>query len=98
MKKIKMRNIYDLDDYIVLEKNGWKLPTNATLSHYKKDELISIIRMLEHNWVGQIKSTELQNRRLENFYKYFKEKGEEELFTKYTSDDYEALRGEDDVE
>lgn len=85
---VRMRNIYDLDDYYVLEQNGWKLLSNNTLASNKKTELIGIIRMLEHNWAGSIKATELQSRRLENFYKYYKEIGNEELFTKLTSDDY----------
>ena len=33
---VRMRNIYDLDDYYVLEQNGWKLPSNNTLRKYKK--------------------------------------------------------------
>lgn len=85
---LRMRNIYDLDDYYVLEQEGWKLPSNNTLSQMKKTELIEIIRMLEHNWAGSIKATTLQSRRLENFYNYYKEIGNEELFTKLTSDDY----------
>ena len=85
---IRMRNIYDLDDYYVLEDEGWKLSSNNTLSQYKKVDLIKIIRMLEHNWAGSIKATTLQSRRLENFYNYYKEIGNEELFTKLTSDDY----------
>lgn len=85
---VRMRNIYDLDDYYVLEQNGWKLPSNNTLSQYKKADLLGIIRMLEHNWAGSIKATELQSRRLENFYNYYKNIGEEELFTKLTSEEY----------
>ena len=85
---VRMRNIYDLEDYYVLEQDGWKLPSDHTLVQYKKNDLISIIRMLEHNWAGSIKATELQSRRLENFYNYYKEIGNEELFTKLTSDDY----------
>lgn len=85
---VRMRNIYDLDDYYVLEKDGWKLPSDHTLTQYKKVDLVSIIRMLEHNWAGSIKAVTLQSRRLENFYNYYKEIGNEELFTKLTSDDY----------
>lgn len=85
---VRMRNIYDLDDYYVLEQNGWKLPSNNTLSKYKKIDLLEIIRMLEHNWAGNIKATMLQNKRLENFYNYYKEKGNEKLFTKLTSEEY----------
>ena len=85
---VRMRNIYDLDDYYVLEQNGWKLPSNNTLKQYKKTDLLEIIRMLEHNWAGSIKATELQSRRLENFYNYYKNIGEEELFTKLTSEEY----------
>ena len=85
---VRMRNIYDLEDYYVLEQDGWKLPQNHTLMQYKKKDLVEIIRMLEHNWAGSIKATELQSRRLENFYNYYKEIGNEELFTKLTSDDY----------
>lgn len=85
---VRMRNIYDLADYYVLEQEGWKLPQNQTLMQYKKKDLVEIIRMLEHNWAGSIKATELQSRRLENFYNYYKEIGNEELFTKLTSDDY----------
>lgn len=90
---VRMRNIYDLDDYYVLEQNGWGLPTNGTLKRYKKDDLLAIIRMLEHNWAGSIKETELQSRRLENFYNYYKSIGEEELFTKLTSEEYENKEG-----
>ena len=87
---VRMRNIYDLDDYYVLENEGWKLPQDQTLisGHYKKKDLVEIIRMLEHNWAGSIKTTTLQSRRLENFYNYYKEIGNEDLFTKLTSDDY----------
>lgn len=85
---VRMRNIYDLEDYYVLEQDGWKLLQNNTLMQYKKKDLVEIIRMLEHNWAGSIKATELQSRRLENFYKYYKEIGNEDLFTKLTSDDY----------
>ena len=85
---VRMRNIYDLDDYYVLENEGWELPSNHTLAQYKKVDLVEIIRMLEHNWAESIKATTLQSRRLENFYNYYKEIGNEELFTKLTSDDY----------
>lgn len=85
---VRMRNIYDLDDYYVLEQNGWKLPSNNTLKKYKKIDLLEIIRMLEHNWAGELKANMLQNKRLENFYDYYKEKGNEELFTKLTSEEY----------
>lgn len=90
---VRMRNIYDLDDYYVLEQNGWKLPTNGTLSKYKKVELLEIIRMLEHNWAGELKANMLQNKRLENFYNYYKSIGEEELFTKLTSKEFEEKEG-----
>lgn len=84
----RMRNLYDLDDFVVLEENGWKSLSSSTLMGYKKDDLVGIIRMLEHNWAGSIKAETLQSRRLENFYNYYKDIGEEELFTKLTSDDY----------
>ena len=51
----------DLDDYFVLQKEGWKLPNSNTLRRYKKEELVGIIRMLEHNWSGAIKQNMLQN-------------------------------------
>ena len=88
----KMRNVYDLDDYYILEQNGWKLPKNITLKSYKKDELIGIIRMLEHNWSGEIKANMLQNKRLGNFYNYYKSIGNEELFTKLTSEEYLVVK------
>ena len=44
--------------------------------------------MLEHNFAGELKANMLQNKRLENFYNYYKEKGNEELFTKLTSEEY----------
>ena len=84
----RMRNLYDLDDFVVLEENGWKSLSSSTLMGYKKDDLVKIIRMLEHNWAGSIKAEILQSRRLENFYNYYKDVGEEDLFTKLTSDDY----------
>lgn len=77
----KMRYVYDLDDYFVLQKEGWKLPNSNTLRRYKKEELVGIIRMLEHNWSGAIKQNMLQNARLENFYNYYKNIGQEELFS-----------------
>ena len=88
----KMRNVYDLDDYYILEQNGWKLPKNITLKSYKKDELIGIIRMLEHNWSGEIKANKLQDKRLENFYNYYKSIGNEEIFTKLTSEEYLVVK------
>lgn len=80
---VRMRNIYDLDDYYVLENEGWKLPQDQTLisGHYKKKDLVEIIRMLEHNWSGAIKQNMLQNARLENFYNYYKKIGQEEFFS-----------------
>ena len=90
----RMRNLYDLDDYIVLEEEGWKSLSTSTLLGYKKDVLIQMIRMLEHNWAGSIKAATLQSRRLENFYNYYKDIGEEDLFTKLTEDDY---RRDEDV-
>ena len=79
----------------MLEQNGWHLPSNHTLASNKKTELIGIIRMLEHNWAGSIKAATLQSRRLENFYNYYKNIGEEDLFTKLTEDDY---RRDEDVD
>lgn len=83
----KMRNVYDLDDYYVLEQNGWKLASNDTIRHYKKEELIGIIRMLEHNWAGELKANMLQNKRLENFYNYYKKIGKSELFSQIVDGD-----------
>ena len=85
---VRMSKIYDLADYSVLKEEGWITLSNSTLNNYKKADLIGIIRMLEHNWAGSIKTTTLQSRRLENFYNYYKEIGNEKLFTKLTSDDY----------
>lgn len=66
-KITSMRNVYDLDDYIALGEEDWKLPSNATLMQYKKDELIGIIRMLEHNWAGSIKQNILQQKKTRKF-------------------------------
>lgn len=83
----KMRNVYDLDDYYILEQNGWKLASNSTMTHYKKEELIGIIRMLEHNWAGELKANMLQTKRLGNFYNYYKNIGKSELFTQIIDGD-----------
>lgn len=83
----KMRNVYDLDDYYILEQNGWKLATDNTIRNYKKEELIGIIRMLEHNWAGELKANMLQNKRLENFYDYYKKIGKSELFSQIIDGD-----------
>ena len=83
----KMRNVYDLDDYYILEQNGWKLATDNTIRNYKKEELIGIIRMLEHNWAGELKANMLQNKRLENFYDYNKKIGKSELFSQIIDGD-----------
>ena len=83
----KMRNVYDLDDYYILEQNGWKLATDNTIRNYKKEELIGIIRMLEHNRAGELKANMLQNKRLENFYDYYKKIGKSELFSQIIDGD-----------
>ena len=82
-----IERIYDEDLHELVQQCKEMFLENQTLMQYKKKDLVEIIRMLEHNWAGSIKATELQSRRLENFYNYYKEIGNEELFTKLTSDD-----------
>lgn len=86
-KITNMRKVYDLDDYIALGEEGWKLPSNATLKQYRKDELVDIIRMLEHNWAGSIKQNILQQKRLKNFYNYYQQIGQGELFSKLMNEE-----------
>lgn len=86
----RLRNIYDLDDYYVLEQNGWEIPNNSTLKGTLKKELIEIIRCLEHNWAVEIKANMLLSKRLENFYNYYKEKGQDKLFNEIISKDIEG--------
>lgn len=43
-----------------LEKQGWKTYTTSTLRSMKKDDLIRLIRNLEHNWNGAEEKCERQ--------------------------------------
>ena len=72
--------IFDMEDEEILTQSGWHPKKDITYKNCKKDELIDIIRCLEHNWAGAEKSLKLQNKRLENFCNYFKYIGKSELF------------------
>jgi len=85
-KALITRKVFDLDDQFVLDQECWKVLSNNTLKHYKKEELIGIIRCLEHNWAGEIKTNMLLRKRLENFYNYYKEKGQDKLFNQICDD------------
>lgn len=56
--------IYDIRDEDALISQGWKSYKNSTLKSMTKDDLIDVIRMLEHNWAGEIKANKLQTKRL----------------------------------
>ena len=56
--------IYDTKDEDALAYQGWKSYKDSTLRSMSKKDLIEIIRMLEHNWAGEIKACWLQSNRL----------------------------------
>ena len=66
---------YDIGDYTVLRRNGWKERQTSTYLGYKKNHLIDVIRCLEHNWAGALKGNEVLTQRLEKCYEYFKSQG-----------------------
>lgn len=60
-------SVYDLSDYYILAKNGWRKKENSIYKSKKKEDLIDYINMLEHNWAGALKSNELLIEKLKNF-------------------------------
>lgn len=75
-------NVFDLSDYEILSRNGWKDRTNNTYKSMKKEELIDYIRCLEHNWAGSLKENELLSHILKNFANYFNSIGQPDMFRK----------------
>ena len=69
------KNIYESDDYKILLEYCWKQKSSKTLSSYKKETLIDIIRCLEHNWAGEMKANKVLQARLENVCNHLKDKG-----------------------
>lgn len=60
-------------DYLALR--GQKVYSDKTLKSYTKDQLIEQIRILEHNYNGEIWGRELLTKRLEKASNYLKEQG-----------------------
>lgn len=60
-------------NYLALR--GQKVYSDKTLKSYTKNQLIEQIRMLEHNYNGEIWSNELLTKRLENVSNYLKKQG-----------------------
>ena len=60
-----MKTIYDMDNKDALLLQGYKILKDTTLKSMTKDKLIELIRILEHNWAGEIKACLLQSKRLE---------------------------------
>ncbi len=75
-------SVYDLSDYYVLAKNGWKERKNSTYKSMKKKDLIDFIRCLEHNWAGELKANELLSERLKKISDYFDAIEQPDMFRK----------------
>lgn len=87
-------SVFDINDYDILVKNGWKHRELSTYKSMKKDNLVDFIRCLEHNWAGSLKANELLSARLKKFCDYFEAIGQPEMFRKICMIDEE--RGQDD--
>ncbi len=75
-------SVYDLSNYYVLAKNGWKERKTSTYKSMKKKDLIDFIRCLEHNWAGELKANELLSERLKKFSDYFDAIEQPDMFRK----------------
>ena len=66
-------NIISNENIELLAQKGWKPVSTSYLKKWKKEELIEHIRILEHNWAGEIWGSNLIRKRLENACNYIKE-------------------------
>ena len=88
-----MKTIYDAKNEEALATQGYKPYKNSTLKSMSKDNLINQIRILEHNWAGEIKANKLLSYRLKCFLDVLNKNGHPELFGQICS-----LPGEADYE
>ncbi len=57
--------VYDIKNEEALKSQGYKPYKDSTLKSMSKDDLIDLIKILEHNWAGEIKANWLQSYRLQ---------------------------------
>lgn len=91
-------SVFDLSDYYILKKNGWKERKDNTYKSMKKEDLIEYIRCLEHNWAGALKGSELLSERLKKFSDYFDAIGQPDMFRKICMVDEERHLDEEWLE
>lgn len=60
-------SVYDLSDYYILAKNGWRKKENSIYKSKKKEDLIDYINMLEHSWAGSLKINELLTKKIQKY-------------------------------
>ena len=65
--------VYDIKNEEVLKSQGYKPYKDSTLKSMSKNDLIDLIRILEHNWAGEIKANWLQSYRLQWLFNAFNE-------------------------
>ncbi|MBQ3474563.1 MAG: hypothetical protein IJH20_00105 [Bacilli bacterium] len=65
--------VYDIKNEEVLKSQGYRPYKDSTLKSMPKDDLIDLIRILEHNWAGEIKANWLQSYRLQWLFNAFNE-------------------------
>ena len=53
--------VYDINNEDALKSQGYKTYKDSTLKSMSKNDLIEQIRILEHNWAGEIKANWLQS-------------------------------------
>ena len=58
-------NIESEENRLLLAQKGWNSFSTSYLKKWKKEELIEHIRILEHNWAGEIWGSNLIRKRLE---------------------------------
>lgn len=76
-----MKTIYDAENKDALATQGYKQYKDNTLKSMSKDDLIDQIRILEHNWAGEIKSNKLLSYRLKCFLDVLDKNGHPEKFS-----------------
>ena len=65
--------VYDINNEDALKSQGYKIYKDSTLKSMSKNDLIEQIRILEHNWAGEIKANWLQSYRLQFTNEIFEE-------------------------
>ena len=65
--------VYDINNEDALKSQGYKVYKDSTLKSMSKNDLIEQIRILEHNWAGEIKANWLQSYRLQWLFNAFNE-------------------------